>query len=566
MKLTLPISVCLCLLHLVLTRGESTVDEEPELKISTGLIKGKSVHFRGIKVYNFLTIPYAEPPVKDLRFKKPVPKKPWNGLLETNKWGPYCAQPDLLGLTASVTVTEDCLVLNVFVRASAINDKQKGVKRPRPVMVWIHGGAFSHGSANQVDESDGTPLAGLHDVIVVTVNYRLGPFGFLYLPELGIPGNMGLWDQNLALQWVRDNIEYFGGDPNRVTLFGQSAGSMSVSAHVVSPQSKGLFKNVILQSGAIYDFKRWTVADVNKPFIKATGCSSESNEKIVSCLSSFDYKKLENVDSFWPVIGDEFLPQEPEKAVASKGFDSKINVLLGTVGNEGAVLLLVKDPLTFAPINPTNLTLPHAKHILKLLFGEPALPYYIEKYLSSVSPNDPDAIRIAVSSAYGDTFLSCPTYVFGHDLVKNGHANVYAYYQSQRPSQNILPFITPSKWLPASHGDDVPMVFGKPFLQADKYIIEDVILSNIMMKVWADFAKKGKPSPIGTEKWSAWRPSEVNNHPVMILDSHKIDVVDVNFCDRCLSSWPFPFGAANGKPLTPEPGFFAWIEKNHEEL
>ncbi|XP_053212796.1 acetylcholinesterase-1-like [Panonychus citri] len=228
---------------------------------------------------------------------------------------------------------------------------------------------------------------------------------------------------------------------------------------------------------------------------------------------------------FWPISGDEFLPSNPESIVSSGGVDPNINVLLGTVGNEGAFMLILKDPITFHPINPLNLTLPHAKYIFGKLFGKSLINYYSDRYLANVDPNDSDNIRLAVSQALGDTILTCPTYAFGRDLVNSGSTNVYAYYQSQRPSQSLLPIATPSKWLPASHGDCIPMVFGLPLLRPKSYTTDDTILSMIMMDTWATFARGGKPSSIGQQLWSPWSD---HSYKTIVLDANKIGLMNLS--------------------------------------
>ncbi|XP_053212611.1 LOW QUALITY PROTEIN: acetylcholinesterase-like [Panonychus citri] len=475
MKVTLIFFLFGLIVNLDLVPGEKNINGEPQLDLITGTIKGKSVDFRGSKIYQFLNIPFAEPPINDLRFKKPIPKKPWRGVIDTNQWGSYCIQNLYPGF--NIKFDEDCLVLNVFVTQSAIRDKQQDDnRRLRPVLVWFHGGGFNFGSANVPEFYDGTVLAALHDVIVVTVNYRLGPLGFLYLPESDIPGNMGLWDQRLALQWVKDNINSFGGDSDSVTIFGESAGSMSVSAHIVSLQSRGLFKNAIMQSASIYDLDRWTIKDLNTKFFKAIGCQPGVN--ISSCLLTFKN------------------------------------------------------------------------------FGKSLINYYSDRYLANVDPNDSDNIRLAVSQALGDTILTCPTYAFGRDLVNSGSTNVYAYYQSQRPSQSLLPMATPSKWLPASHGDCIPMVFGLPLLRPENYTIDDTILSMIMMDAWVTFAREGKPPPIGQQLWSPWNN---DSHKTITFDANKIGQTESQPIEFCLKHWPFPLESQY--PLTFEPGKTITISK-----
>lgn len=227
---------------LIACQGNTALDEIVE--VDSGLISGQS----GDGYYYYLGIPFAAPPVGELRWKPPQPVEPWSGVRECTEFGPACPQPLLpfAGFEFD-TMDEDCLYLNVWTPAKSPNDCL-------PVMVLIHGGGFFSGSASQ-PFFDGAPLA-KKGVVFVGINYRLGPLGFLAHPELaeespeGLTGNYGLLDQIAALKWVQRNIAAFGGDPSRVTIFGESAGGMSVSALLLSPMAEGLFHRAIAQSGS----------------------------------------------------------------------------------------------------------------------------------------------------------------------------------------------------------------------------------------------------------------------------------------------------------------------------
>src|SRR5689334_22429037 len=220
--------------------------DAPRVKIDTGTLQGLVDSTSGVLV--FRGIPYAAPPVGELRWRAPQPAAKWSGVRDASKLGHNCMQhqpyDDIDPFTAGVS--EDCLYLNVW--TATLNPKQK-----RPVMVWIHGGGFWAGFGGE-ERHNGAPLA-KKGAVVVTLNYRLGPFGFLAHPALAAEsphhatGNYGLLDQIAALQWVRRNIARFGGDPNRVTIFGESAGGMSVGSLIASPLAKGLFARAILESG-----------------------------------------------------------------------------------------------------------------------------------------------------------------------------------------------------------------------------------------------------------------------------------------------------------------------------
>lgn len=244
------------------------------VQIEDGLIQGRVMQSRsGVPFNAFLRIPFAEPPVGPLRFRSPVPKQPWNGVLDGTMFGPMCIQ-QFSGLFGS----EDCLQLNVFTKNLPPTSELK------PVIAFIHGGGFEGGTAlNHRPE-----YLMDRDLILVTIQYRLGAFGFMALERPDIAGNQGLKDQTLALRWIQSNIHHFGGDPNRVTLGGLSAGSVSVVGHMVSPMSQGLFQNVIAQSGSVASHMRpeFNNIELVKDVATRVNCPTESIDAMVTCLEN----------------------------------------------------------------------------------------------------------------------------------------------------------------------------------------------------------------------------------------------------------------------------------------
>jgi carboxylesterase type B len=224
-----------------------TGDDNIRLQVKPGhMIMGLNTTYEGDTVYQFRGIPYAAPPVGSLRFHKPNPAIPWHGWLDATNYKSVCMQDRTIPVNTGLnryTMSEDCLQLNIYVPMSVSNHGNKGGK---PVMVWVHGGAFTIGTSITYD---GSFLALQGDVIVVTVNYRLGFFGFYSTGDSASPGNYGLWDQRQAFQWTKDNIAVFGGDPEKITIFGESAGGFSVSLQALYPSNRGLFRRVIAQSG-----------------------------------------------------------------------------------------------------------------------------------------------------------------------------------------------------------------------------------------------------------------------------------------------------------------------------
>ena len=297
-----------------------------------GPIRGIQVTDRhtGKFVHKFLGIKYAKPPTGQLRFRKPVPVEKWEKEYDATKYGPICpqAESDFFGGIYKVKNTikrlnqsEDCLSLNIEV------PQQISATEPLPVMVFIHGGGLVFGFG---ESFIGTRLVLDGNVVVVTVNYRLGILGFMCLYHPAAKGNYGLWDQKMALQWVHGNIRSFGGNPDSVTIFGESAGGWSVSAHSLHPSNKGLFHRLIAQSGVVSrrDFtKRKTIEKFLKTIPEKTKCSHTDMYQLVECLRGIPVYDLvqtlgkAHVDIpdnqmtievfFGPSVDEDFFPVHP---------------------------------------------------------------------------------------------------------------------------------------------------------------------------------------------------------------------------------------------------------------
>jgi len=309
---------------------------EPRVEIASGRIEGSQED--GVLV--FRGIPYARPPQGELRLRAPLPPVPWSGVREAKAFGASAPQTPgrLAALLGSPTETyrEDCLYLNVWTpRADAAR---------RPVLVWLHGGAFMTGSGSQPIYR-GARLAQRGDAVVVTLNYRLGALGFLDLPGLAreaevASANFGLLDQLAALAWVRENIAAFGGDPANITLFGESAGAMSVGTLLGTPRARGLFSRAILQSGAasnVYD--REDALRVAETFMKELGLAAEDVDglrarPLEAVLAAQDRAVAQLLGvvpqlPFQPVVDGDVLPRSPLAAIA-EGLSREVSVLIGT--------------------------------------------------------------------------------------------------------------------------------------------------------------------------------------------------------------------------------------------
>lgn len=337
-------SPLLLLLFLLGGGAEAEGPEDPELLVTVrgGRLRGLRLMAPGGPVSAFLGIPFAEPPVGPRRFLPPEPKRPWPGVLNATAFQRVCYQyvdtlyPGFEGTemwNPNRELSEDCLYLNVWT-------PYPRPASPTPVLVWIYGGGFYSG-ASSLDVYDGRFLAQAEGTVLVSMNYRVGAFGFLALPgSREAPGNVGLLDQRLALQWVQENVAAFGGDPTSVTLFGESAGAASVGMHLLSPPSRGLFHRAVLQSGAPNG--PWATVGVGEARRRATllarlvGCppggAGGNDTDLVACLRTRPSQDLVDHEwhvlpqesvfrfSFVPVVDGDFLSDTPEALINAGDF------------------------------------------------------------------------------------------------------------------------------------------------------------------------------------------------------------------------------------------------------
>ncbi|XP_033748690.1 putative inactive carboxylesterase 4 [Pecten maximus] len=298
-------------------------------------------------VYQYRKIPYAEPPIGHLRFRIPMNTQLWSGIRDATQFGPICMQ----NTNRNVSMSEDCLFLNVYV---PVNTSESDTK---PVMVFIHGGAYISGSGQLYD---GSYLAISGDVIVVNLNYRLGFMGFMSTQDNASSGNYGLWDQQKALWWVKLHIDKFGGDPNRITIFGESAGGFSVALQCLYPPNKQIFHQAMAHSGvansvlATSPLAKQTARNIGA----SVGCTSSTSDELVNCLRAKPAEEIQNalhtsissdnkthyILLLAPVVDGFFLTDTPSNLLSNKSspaykFFRSINFVVGNVQSEGSLIL-----------------------------------------------------------------------------------------------------------------------------------------------------------------------------------------------------------------------------------
>ncbi len=467
-------SRCIPLLALGMLLVGTALAASPVVTVNTGELRGTAVGEQGAA---FLGIPYAAAPVGALRWRAPEPASSWHGTREATGYGSACAQA-AQGWNASIvaTASEDCLYLNVWT-------PQLGKTAKMPVMVWIHGGAFTGGSGtDRVFAGDRLAAKG---VVVVTINYRLGVFGFLAQPALTdeapykASGNYGLLDQQAALRWVQTNIGQFGGDPAKVTVFGQSAGGMSVTAALTSPLSKGLLRSAIIQSGSvIWPVRVSSLQDaeaIGQRFAGELDAAALRNLSAEALLQRWTRFASDSPGAFLgPIVDGHVLLADPS-ATFARHEEHRVPLMIGNNAREG--LGRVSDE-----------QLPKA---IEEFYGELA-PQASKLYLGAAS--DP-VTGTPAAQWVTDTSLRCGAVITAARHAATG-LPVFSYqFEQSLPGRERDG---------AAHSYELPYVFGNLLEQGafgGHFTPADRALSDVMVSYWTNFARNGDPNGPGLPRW-----------------------------------------------------------------
>ncbi|WP_433252651.1 carboxylesterase/lipase family protein [Actinomadura nitritigenes] len=439
----------------------------------------------------FLGVPYAAPPTGERRFRPPQPAAPWPGVRAATKEGALCPQ---VGLGS-----EDCLVLNVYTPPEAES-------KDLPVMVYLPGGAYVTGWGSGYDP---TPLVTKGKVIVVTVNYRLGPLGFMALPALagesGTTGDYGLLDQQAALRWVRDNVGAFGGDARNITLFGESAGGNSVCMQLLSPGAAGLFQKAISQSGActaLGPVPAATAYATSTDLARKLGCTDTAT--MPACLrgkpaSALSVSATELLGSFgpsplsWVPVIDGHVIKEPTLTALAAGHYNKVPLISGSNKDEGRLFTALNYHLT----RFRHATADDLKAEVRFRAGDAAAQQVLDAYPAAAADNADEA----VSSVTTDALFACAALATNKNAAANPGQKVYA-YEFADPTPPLADF-DPLMPLGAYHSADIWYLFKDlngippiPGLDTDQQRLSDK-----MITYWTTFAKTGDPNTPNTPPW-----------------------------------------------------------------
>ncbi|XP_040907242.1 neuroligin-2b isoform X1 [Toxotes jaculatrix] len=522
-------------LHLTLSSCQRVDLKHPIVSTGYGKVRGirKELNNEILgPVEQYLGVPYATAPIGERRFQPPEAPGSWQEIRNATHFAPVCPQnvhgvlPEIMlpvwftdNLDAAATYvqnqSEDCLYLNIYVPTedgpltkkhddSTMNrprDEDIRDRRKKPVMLFIHGGSYMEGSGNMFD---GSVLAAYGNVIVVTMNYRLGVLGFLSTGDQSAKGNYGLLDQIQALRWLNENIGHFGGDPERITIFGSGAGAACVNLLILSHHSEGLFQRAIAQSGSA--ISSWSVnyrpLMYTKILAKKVGCTLGDMAELVDCLRRKSFRELVDQDiqparyhiAFGPVVDGDVVPDDPE-ILMQQGEFLNYDILLGV--NQGEGLKFVDDSEGEDGISAASFDYT-ISNFVDNLYGYPDGKDILREtikfmYTDWADRDNSDMRRKTLLALFTDHQWVAPA-VATAKLHAEFQSPVYFYTFHHHCQTEARP-----DWADAAHGDEIPYVFGIPMVGATdlfpcNFSKNDVMLSAVVMTYWTNFAKTGDPN------------------------------------------------------------------------
>ncbi|XP_066503773.1 neuroligin-1 isoform X2 [Hoplias malabaricus] len=536
-------------LQALLAASQKLDETDPVVTTTYGKVRGFKKELNNEilgPVIQFLGVPYAAPPIGERRFQPPEPPVSWPDIRNATQFGPVCPQTILEGrlpdvmlpvwFTNSLEVvssyvqdqSEDCLFLNIYVPTEdgpltkkqsddlgdndgAEDEDIRESGSPKPVMVFIHGGSYMEGTGNMFD---GSILASYGNVIVITLNYRLGVLGFLSTGDQAAKGNYGLLDQIQALRWTSENIAFFGGDPLRITVFGSGAGASCVNLLTLSHYSegnrwsnstKGLFQRAIAQSGTA--LSSWAVsfqpAKYARLLAKKVGCNQQDTVDLVECLQKKHYKELVEQDiqparyhiAFGPVIDGDVIPDDPQ-ILMEQGEFLNYDIMLGVNQGEGLKFVeLIVDNENGVQANDFDYAV---SSFVDDLYGYPEGKDILREtikfmYTDWADRHNPETRRKTLLALFTDHQWVAPA-VATADLHSSFGSPTYFYaFYHHCQTEQVPP------WADAAHGDEIPYVFGLPMIGPTElfpcnFSKNDVMLSAVVMTYWTNFAKTGDPN------------------------------------------------------------------------
>jgi len=523
-------------LLLVLVAPLVLAEQRPLVQLTAGTVRGTTHHSLGGRAFSaFRGIPYAEAPVGDLRFEPPQPHPGWSGVREAADHGASCLQYNMVR-NMTQEGEEDCLFVNVYTPQLP----KAGCAGGLPVMVYIHGGGFQSGDGN-------SDLVGPHflldeEVVLVTLNYRLGVFGFFTTEDAEAPGNMGLRDQQLALRWVKDNIAAFGGDPELVTVFGESAGGASVSLQVISPLSAGLFHRAISQSGAAASV--WGAGSPQRPVVERIArdlnCPTSDSGAVVACLRRIPALDLLHAmglpinfnEVFHPRVDadatEPVLPEQPNRLL-QRGAFNRVPWMMGTAAHEGYAILGFMRPDLLKRLASRELEAWSSAEVMGGggIEGRTDRPQEVAAQIRDFYLRAGGDPTVGLEQMYSDRWFV--TSVAAEAELGSQYVPVYKYLldhagAGQRRFGDMLGMPMPPN-MPPTHGDDLPYLFSDDRQPLPEPGSPDHTMIRLLVSLWTSFARRGYPATevLGAPDWPVFtaatkRHLRLNSAPS--VDSH----------------------------------------------
>ncbi|XP_078050311.1 esterase E4-like [Augochlora pura] len=498
--------------------------DQPKVRIGEGYVMGTTMRTRnGRKVFAFLGVPYAEPPVEDLRFRNPVPKKEWSGTLKADEEGNQCLQfhgDEIVG-------DENCLTLNIYTPK---------IKRSNylPVLVFIHGGGYLTGNSSRYLYGPDYLLD--ENILLVTLNYRLGPFGFLSTGDAAASGNFGLKDQVLALKWVRRNIRAFGGDRKEITLVGENVGATCADLHSLSDSSKHLFNNYIKHNevpmpSLAFRFSS-SYFDAAKRLGARNNCSINDSYLLVNCLKRLTARELMSTSSVFTrvqeLMGTEwgpvvelrtrgaFLTESPISLIdncqlKNSSFmtgivpDEAPPILQNLYRNETAYDIFARDPLSFMVELLDNIYFLRSKNIPRIAIKAKQF------YLGAEMPREKAQVLRGISQFITDIIVLYPSLFYIKYVTEHCGQKIYVYLLNYRGTLSTLFNPVNCEKLSVGHSDSLVYLFPRNFTYADfNYDFEQMLLarniSDLMVDLWTSFVMTSVPKSDFLKESSLWKP------------------------------------------------------------
>ncbi|XP_060526516.1 juvenile hormone esterase-like [Cylas formicarius] len=511
-----------------------------------GTIRGSEITFQEKSYYAYRGIPFAAPPIGKLRFQGPVPPKPWDGILEANETQSCC-----ISMSPDDQMSEDCLYLNVYTPARKITEKL-------PVLFWIYGGGFTIGCTSDVTTGPFYLLD--EDVIIVYANYRLGLYGFLSTEDDVVLGNAGLKDQLLAMKWTKNNIALFGGDPEKITIFGESAGGISVGAHVVNTKSAGLYRAAICESGCSLTYIQEVSTQTNArqaaydyaKYVDPTISEENTTTEIRDFLQSLPANVLTPAYSANSRTGISIEVEHEDAYVTDLSFPllesgnfNQVPVIVGTTSAETVPLFAVLGGALAAKAIGASFDSDLASLVptgLVLLPGTNATEVGSIIREAYVSPNKTFVDRLdAVVEITSDQLFLRST--LKQAEIQSNFTPVYLYQFSFAGSLNFYPSIQGAGR--AGHVDETLYLFSSTPLLADR----DVLVSKQIVRLWANFAKTLNPTPDPADPLFNLTWPQVSPNNIQYLDFDDEISVKPNRKEKQMAMWNDVFYTYGQQPF-----------------